>query len=302
MFVRGLVNLGPSLRFLRPPKASFSVWSRTDDLQHTYSVKEFERQVYARLGTIDGVERMSEYDISTPTGDYNDIRAHFANRFKEHPIGFRWSKFKSNKGTNEDGATGAVECDLFLRCKEPTLLADVFKDCADQIVSLSPQPLVWNEVTTTEDRRVLLCEIAETPENLREKLWQLERALSCGPEDLRSPAALVVCLNGDKVKFDAATCAMKKYFDEEEKDELPAIARFPLFAIWTPYRNTYAEVKQLHLEVKQLHLEVQELHLEVQELQEGQKQLHLGQERQEKQLAGQMELLQDIFTHLTQKS
>ena len=295
MFVRGLVNLGPSLRFLRPPKASFSVWSRTDDLQHTYSVKEFERQVYARLGTIDGVERMSEYDISTPTGDYNDIRAHFANRFKEHPIGFRWSKFKSDKGTNEDGATGAVECDLFLRCEEPTLLADVFKDCADQIVSLSPQPLVWNEVTTTEDRRVLLCEVAEKPENLRDKLWQLERALSCGPEDLRSPAALIVCLNGDKVKFDAATCAMKKYFDEEEKDELPAIARFPLFAIWTPYRNTYAEVKQLHLEVKQLHLGVKQLQegqaeqkLEVQELQEGQKK--------------QMELLQDIFTHLTKKS
>ena len=259
---------------------NMSVWSPAIDLQHIYAVKEFERQVYARLGVIDGVERMMQYDTSMLTGDHHQAQMQFLKLFPQPHI-CKWSsRTKVKQGTNDNGPIGTVECDLFLRCGEPTRLADIFKDCADHVVSLSSSERAWGEVETTKGRPVLLCEVAETPESLRDKLWQLERALIYGPNDFQEPAALVVCLNGERVKFDAVANTIKQYFksqkDAGKESQLPAIAKFPLFAIWTPYRNVYAEVKELHREVAALHREVTALQEGQTALQEGQTHMSKG--------------------------
>lgn len=110
----------------------------------------------------------------------------------------------------------------------------------------------WNNISFG----VLLSEVA-TPKSLRGKLWQIERALRFGPEDISQPQCCVVCLNGEEGQFEAAAEAAKK--------ELGVLAgnatlnNFPVFAIFTEYRNTYVELRQVNQKVESIDKKVGDL-------------------------------------------
>ena len=155
---------------------------------------------------------------------------------------------------NNEKPMSKIECGVYLRSTSPISLVEIFKECSDTFVPLTSHNVV-DSVTTTASQQVLLCEVAETPESMREKLWQLERAVSYGPEDFRKPAFLVVCLNGEKVKFDSAVLAVKDTLLPRVlgcNESSPVIANFPVFAVWTPYRNVYAEIKTMKMDMESM--------------------------------------------------
>ena len=231
-----------------------------DDIQHTYAAKEFEQQVVARLATQadQGIERLTTYTIS---GENVTKQAALQKKFPsswESPSPLRW-KFKPKKGPPPDPMV--VECDLYLRGTDLTPV-DLFKDCAQDIVQLAgTKP--WDQIQTTADLPIILAEVAETPASLQAKLWQLERALTFGP-DLQQAACCVVCLNADKNSFLAATKAARKSLHNSNANN--KLAHFDVFAIWTQYRNVYAEIRNLTFQVSNVQKEQKELSSQVSEL------------------------------------
>ncbi|CAE7516864.1 unnamed protein product, partial [Symbiodinium microadriaticum] len=220
-------------------------WMAVDDIQHTYAAKDFEQQVIARLATQadHGIERLISYTIS---GDNVTKQADLQQRFPSSwasPKPFRWKYFKPMKGSSPDPME--VECDLYLRGTDlkPN---DLFKDCAQRIVQLAGTT-PWEQIRTTADLPIILAEVAETPASLQAKLWQLERALTFGP-DLQQAACCVVCLNADKNSFQAASAAARRSLNSSKATF--KLAHFDVFAIWTQYRNVYAEIRNVYAEIR----------------------------------------------------
>lgn len=92
-------------------------------------------------------------------------------------VGFNWND--SEKTTKDVSAQRTVECDLYLRFGSPVTLSDLFRDCAEVARPIRTSD-DW-QGTTIYPGDVVLCEVAETPQSLRGKLWQLERAMRFGP-------------------------------------------------------------------------------------------------------------------------
>ncbi|OLP76653.1 Parkin coregulated gene protein-like [Symbiodinium microadriaticum] len=83
---------------------------------------------------------------------------------------------------------------------------------------------------------------------MRAKFWQLERALQFGPPELKSPTCCVVCINGDAALFEDAVHAARKSLFQATT----CLSAVPVYAIWTEYRNTYAEIRAVKDELKEL--------------------------------------------------
>eukprot|EP00437_Effrenium_voratum_P023536 CAMPEP_0181406796 /NCGR_PEP_ID=MMETSP1110-20121109/5454_1 /TAXON_ID=174948 /ORGANISM="Symbiodinium sp., Strain CCMP421" /LENGTH=332 /DNA_ID=CAMNT_0023529215 /DNA_START=82 /DNA_END=1080 /DNA_ORIENTATION=+ len=224
-----------------------SDWMAVDDIQHTYAAKDFEQQVVARLATQadHGIERLTTYTIS---GDNVTKQADLQQQFPSSwvsPKPFPWKFFKQMKGSSPDPMV--VECDLYLRGTDlkPN---DLFKDCAQCIVQLAGTT-PWEQIRTTADLPIILAEVAETPASLQAKLWQLERALTFGP-DLQQAACCVVCLNADMNSFRAASTAARRSLNSSNATF--KLAHFDVFAIWTQYRNVYAEIRNVKDDVREV--------------------------------------------------
>ena len=121
----------------------------------------------------------------------------------------------------------------------------------------------WDQIQTTADLPIILAEVAETPASLQAKLWQLERALTFGP-DLQQAACCVVCLNADKNSFLAATKAARKSLHNSNANN--KLAHFDVFAIWTQYRNVYAEIRSAKDGLRNLTFQVSNVQKEQKEL------------------------------------
>ncbi len=242
-------------------------WQDASDLLHIYTVEEIERQVYARLQPIDGVRRVSEYNI--PASRVSDVEV-AANAFSSsfpRPTAFAWngrgqSQSKDQNKVPQTPSDMTMECDLYLKLLPGTSIRDLFNDCADEVVHLN-QPVStgsgtsWADLAPTEDRDVLLAEVAETPESLRTKLWQLQRAMQFGPAEFRTNAfAAVVCIDGEKPKFVAACDAINVALGSTSAIGWELFTSVPVFAIWTPYRNVYTEMKSLKSDIAELKSDV----------------------------------------------
>lgn len=231
-------------------------WCPAADLQHTYCVKEFERQVFARLGSVSGVERLSRFTISDKTTicEADEALGQFQTVFTNPPqMSWDTEKVAQTKGERH------YECDLYLRAAEkPVELSAVFRGCADAVVKLNDVGANFESVSLG----LVLCEVAETPRSLRKKLWQLERAVRFGPEALRSPAALVVCLNGDPQDFNVATGHVRSLLTAPAPTSpiaKLAVSRLPVFCVWTQYRNVYAEIKELKCQSESTGADIKDL-------------------------------------------
>ena len=101
----------------------------------------------------------------------------------------------------------------------------------------------------------------QTPKSLRGKLWQIERALKFGPEDISQPQCCIVCLNGEEGQFEAAAEAAREELSILAQDA--ALNNFPVFAIFTEYRNTYAELRQVNQKVDDVNQKVDDVNQKV---------------------------------------
>ena len=91
---------------------------------------------------------------------------------------------------------------------------------------------------------LMSAEIAETPQSMRARLWQIERALNFGSDDISTPDVCVVCTNGEQGQFEMAASAAKAAF--QAMGNQVRLNTFPAFAIWTAYRNIYAELRTVN--------------------------------------------------------
>ena len=221
-------------------------WTPAGDLRHIYAVKEFERQVYARLGT-DGlgeIQRVTQYSVKDASG-IDTYHSKFLSQFPR-PAGLSWNESGRSSAKLPPEAERKYECDLYLRCCSQTSLDSLFKDCCEEVISLTltnEEKEAWPGTPIPTDG-VVLCEFAETPQSLRSKLWQLERAVRFGPKDLQEAHACVVCLNGELPLFQLAANAAKDSLTKLDKSY--SLPRVRVYALWTPYRNTYAEIGLLN--------------------------------------------------------
>ena len=140
------------------------------------------------------------------------------------------------------------ECDLYMRCPSasPLSVSHVFRDCVDRLRAITKHAnrSHWDQQTFG----VLLAEVAQTPQSMRAKLWQLERALQLGPPELKSPTCCIVCINGDAALFEDTVHAARKSLSQA----ITCLSAVPVYAIWTEYRNTYAEIRAVKDERKEL--------------------------------------------------
>ena len=227
-------------------------WTRIVDLSHVYAVKEFERQILGRLTAQAGVEfsQLSKFYVPDEATNQNiAARATFLqNKFPALP-GHKWSDHTrdAKKGKSDEKhklENQEYECDLVLKVTEGcTSVGRLFSGCAEEVVALSGNPVNFDELTLEKDS-VLVAEVAETPQSLRGKLVQIDRTVKFAKVE-GSVRACVVCLNGERGMFDKIAAHAKEILTQKNA-ELNVANGLPLFAIWTPYRNVYAELSTIN--------------------------------------------------------
>ncbi|CAJ1333127.1 unnamed protein product [Effrenium voratum] len=131
-----------------------------------------------------------------------------------------------------------IECDLYISSEEEIQLQNFFQD------SFTTATCLTHGEFEKQSFKLMLAEIAETPSSVRAKLWQIERALKFGPDDISHPDVCVVCINGEQGQFDMAASAAKAALKKMGPQVL--LKRFPVFAVWTAYRNIYAELRTVN--------------------------------------------------------
>ena len=243
--------------------AATNAWSPAGELGHTYAVKEFERQVFSRMVTCGEFARQSEYTIlgEATLKAYHDFRQEFltSNSGIKEPEGFKWKTEKVEKSTkqraHEAGQTYKFECDMYIKMLTTTQVSELLKNCYSEVMALNPaaKSTEWKQLSLSAGD-VMLLEVAETPESMKAKIWQLIRAMSFGPEGFRSPKVCVVCLNGEPLKFEAAARAVRDGLNESM---FPAVV--PLFGLWTPYRNVYKEIVDMKTDMAGMKTDIAKL-------------------------------------------
>ena len=222
-------------------------WTSAVELQHIWSKDNFERQVYARLASFQKVQRLAEYKVAKKTLLIDQQYRSFAKQFCS-PKGFSWSPVKRASRNKVNNKVDTFECDLYIKCPSASQLtvSHVFRDCVDRLRAITTHAnrSHWDQQTFG----VLLAEVAQTPQSMRAKFWQLERALQFGPPELKSPTCCVVCINGDAALFEDAVHAARKSLFQATT----CLSAVPVYAIWTEYRNTYAEIRAVKDELKEL--------------------------------------------------
>jgi hypothetical protein len=101
-----------------------------------------------------------------------------------------------------------------------------------------------------EQSGYVLCEIAETPDVLRAKVFQLLRAMHCGPfRGEKTPVLTVACINGEEGKARVAVESLFAGLRRYNSDESVTLNGVPFVVVYTRYRNTYAEVNAIKKEM-----------------------------------------------------
>ena len=191
------------LRRQRTPCRAAS-WISVQDIKEIYTTKEFEKQVYAALDGGDDLLRLPFYEIQATEDDVQKAKGAFERGFATQP-GFNWNTGRKGKGQKR-GDRGAAQasnpqCDLYLKKDAPQMhVATLFRHTCFKNASLSDVASHWGNLTAS----VVLAEIAQTPASLRNKLWQLERAMRFGPKEIQQPGCYVVCVNGEGAEFELA--------------------------------------------------------------------------------------------------
>ena len=137
---------------------------------------------------------------------------------------------------NPDEETTSVECKELLK-DSSTVVTLINPRDGESDVGLQRGDMVWIEV-------------AEKPQNLREKLLQLERAVRYfkGEEQdiTGGRGAVMVCLNGELGLFDKCLKHLVKLYKRGSLDKWEIFqSKVPLFLVYTPYRNVYKSIVDL---------------------------------------------------------
>ena len=226
------------------------------EIQHAlYATKEFEREVNSRMHSCEySGSKMSQYQVET--NKHNELRRQLAILETTFPsieskVNFDSIAKHEEKGKkqpaspkNDAPMLDTIECDLYLKLFDSASLhcRDLIKDSATDMMLINPRYNDESDVQLEEDDMVWI-EVAETPQSLRVKLLQLERAVrhfDDTPDSIIGRGAVMICLKGEKHLFDECMSHLKKlYNDGKLKDWRIISAKVPLLVTHIPYRNVY---------------------------------------------------------------
>ncbi|CAJ1432519.1 unnamed protein product [Effrenium voratum] len=182
---------------LAMPSRPSARWTTVASLQHVWTRDEFEKQVLARLPDLEHIQQytVSKEETKRMFKEEGEFQRNFATP------GFNWKKEK--KDNNPPMTDVLIECDLYISSEEEIQLQNFFQD------SFTTATCLTHGEFEKQSFKLMLAEIAETPSSVRAKLWQIERALKFGPDDISHPDVCVVCINGEQGQFDMAASAAK---------------------------------------------------------------------------------------------
>lgn len=237
-------------------------WNDLIDVQHVYAVNEFERQVFGRINAQGFAgKQLAGYILTDEEKgklDQELIKAESQVTHIKKTLSWdtkNYKKRKKQRGTTGDCTTHSIECDFYVQLTKvngnsgTVSLRSILLDVAEDIQQLNESSSAGRKqdvMLETDD--LLWMEIAETPQSLRNKLLQLERAYRLFKEnnDKLLPRVAVVCLNGEKGKFDAAVRHLRELSTKGDLSKWEILkSEVPVFVTYTPYRNVYGSMRQV---------------------------------------------------------
>ena len=250
-------------------------WTLISNLQNLYAAKEFERQVISRLASEHNhsLYHMPEYRISDGSiADFEASKKSFLSKyFETTPIlskpgevsyqakeGYAWPMPKQMRPQ----VNQLIQADLFLKVPAGFKPSTLF--CDGLVEKIAPDPLPHAYLAPLEEPGVVLCEVSEKPSDILHKALQILRAVKCCsfPEGAL-PCIAVICVNGSE---DDAKNASASLFAGLEGGKIGGI---PLVVTWTPYRNTYAEIRMLHEQLRDVNEKIAHLDTRMSGLEKG---------------------------------
>ena len=227
-------------------------WQPTQEVQHVYTTQEFERQVFGRLQSQNvQLQRLSQWSLSSEKAVASQaLRVQWENVIT-NSANVGWKPSKQAKNVGQPLGPMSLECDMVYRVDgaDPLSVSNFVKDVAcEHHVLWGMTPL---SELCVEPGQIFAGEVAETPESLKDKLWQLERLLQYCPEMEERVKVCAVFLNGEALKTKCVSDHVATLF-KRLQDSNWKIAKKPTFVFWTPFRNTYAELSSLTTKLDQM--------------------------------------------------
>lgn len=253
--------------------------SSLDDVQHINSINEFERQVYGRINSQGfTAEHISKYMVnSAEEKDEVDVVLEKAIQQIPGVTGqISWDTGKKVKAPAREAQGGpfSFECDLYLHFTKvngggKVSLKSILSEVSDEFRLLNSdnrKDTDGHDVDLGENH-FLWMEIAETPNSLRNKLKQLERAFlyykknkdSEEGKKLGPPSAAVICLNGDKATYETAVTHIQKLYDDGKLTRWEILKpenNVRVFVTFTPFRNVYGTLQTIKSDMAKLKAEL----------------------------------------------
>jgi hypothetical protein len=240
-------------------------------------MNDLEKQVLGRMDS-EGVKfrQMKTYDLTDAQKE--PIDAHKEAKLSEFvPSGrVTWNtnkttpqKPKGRKQAKEGEEIGEnnIECDMLMHVlelsngrEEIALFDSILKGVQVDFTLLNPS-LVDEKFTTDvmlQPQDILHIEIAETPDSLPRKLFQLERLFIHFDEfdEVGQPVAkvAVICLNGEKTLYDEAVKLALEQIKEETQWVI--LQKIPVYVLYTPNRNVYRSLYEIEKQLIAVHEEM----------------------------------------------
>jgi len=241
------------------------------DIQNVYAAKEFEKQILGRLsaGGFNASQLTSYKLLKEDQIDlYNDELIPAQDQLTNIPTVLNWEKGlprmkkvpESQKGTYSE-----FECDLYFKITEmeagmTSSIDHIFKDVVEKKIGLN---FDIEDSLEVEAGDWVWVEIAETPQSLKSKMMQLERAYRCysnfdkyfGKKNEHEfsvdvPKYFIICLNGEPNLFDMAADHVRKLYEKKKLDKWSFLdSGIQCVLTYTPYRNVYGVLKTMNDEI-----------------------------------------------------
>jgi len=249
------------------------LWSNVEGIQHTYAVHEYERQVFGRINARDfSAWHLLSYQMEEEDKKEMDEELKKAvSQFTPIKNCIKWQTVgkKSNKKKQQEQAVDGlhtIECDLYMRLTgmddDGTVSCmEILKDLTDDIHLINKDAKGLQENTDgtwdvkLENDSMLWMEVAETPQSLRYKLVQLERAVRFfkkapgdknAPGAKQLPAVAIICLNGEPGLFKIAVEHFKTLYKNNLLTKWVIFKeKIPVFVTFTPFRNVYGTLQEI---------------------------------------------------------
>jgi hypothetical protein len=250
----------------KPPETEN--WVHSDGVSDHIAANDFEKQLMGRLDT-EGVKcrQMKACALTDAQKDLTDADKE-AKLSEFVPSGrVTWNtnkkepRNKSHRRSVKTVGEGkhVIECDMFNILElandqeEIALFGSIPKDVQVDFTLLNPS--LFDEKFKTDvmlqPEDILHIEIAETPDALPGKLWQLER-LFIHFDKVEKPVAkvAVICSNGKKTLYDEAV----KLALEQIKDNTQwvILKKIPVYVLYTPNRNVYRSLFEIEKQLKEM--------------------------------------------------